>query len=447
MKLSVYFVSLTVLAASASASADETPLTLPAAIARALDRNADVGVAHARLAEAQASRFRVTTAFLPNIQAVGQYTRNSAEAKFDLTPLAQGIVSVVQPGVLIPAGTFPPSIIQKEDTIGGALTVDETIFALSPFLARNAASHQVEAQSLSLEATRREITYQIMQIFYNVAGMDRLIQVAERALSLADQRIGNAQMRQKQGAEGEVTVLRAQSERDKAEQDLSHARLARDQLMMALGSLLDLPTPATLTAPPELETPVGDPEEQESSALRGRPDLLARRQAMLAGDSSVSEAQWRWLPMVTANFTGRYTDTPGFIGKNWLWSATANLVIPLFDRGVRYADADERRATTQRLSQEVDKSERDLRAGLSQTRAEIAVDRHTLDVALSQAKKAKRTAEIVGKAQAAGGATSLEVAEADTNLRIAEATVERERINLNLAILRLRHLTGNVRPE
>ncbi len=447
MKLSIFLLSLTTLSLTASVYADEAPLTLAAAIERALDRNADVGVAAARLTEAKAGRAKVTTAFLPNVQAVGQYTRNSVEAKFDLTPLAQGIVSIAQPGVVIPAGLFPPSVIQKQDTIGGVLTVDETVFALSPILARGAASHQVEAQSLSLEATRREIVYQIMQIFYNVAGMDRLIQVAQRALGLADQRIANATQRRQQGAEGEVTVLRAQSERDKAEQDLAHALLARDQLLMALGSLLDLPTPATLTAPPELEVPEGDAEAQETSALRGRPDLLARRQAMAAGDSLLAEAQWRWFPMLTANFTGRYTDTPGFIGKNWLWSATANLVIPLFDRGLRYAEADERQATSRRLQQEVDKSERDLRAGLAQTRAEIVVDRHTLDVAIGQASKARRTAEIVGKAQAAGAATSLEVAEADTNLRMAEATVERERINLNLAVLRLRHLTGNVRSN
>ncbi len=447
MKFLALLISLTVALLAAPAFADESPLTLNAAIERALDRNADVAVAEARLNEAKAQRARATTAFLPNIQAVGQYTRNSTEAKFDMTPLAQGIVSLAKPGFVVPAGTFPASTIQKEDTIAGVLTVDETLFSLSPILARSAAGHQVEAQSLSFEATRREIVYQVMQIFYNVAGMDRLIQVAERAVALADQRITIATQRKKQGADGEVTVLRAQSERDKAEQDVSRAKLARDQLLMALGSLLDLPTPATLTAPPELEQTEADPEAQETAALRGRPDLLARRQALAASDTILSEAQWRWLPMLTANFTGRYTDTPGFVGKNWLWSATANVVIPIFDRGVRYADAAERRAATRRLEQDVEKSERDLRAALAQTRAEIAVDRHTLEVALSQAAKARRTAEIVAKAQMAGAATSLEVAEADTNLRLVEAAVERERINLNLAVLRLRHLTGNVRPN
>ncbi len=447
MKVSICLMFLTLLGSTTAAWADDGPLTLAGAIERALDRNADVGVAQARLGEAKASRAKATTAFLPNVVAAGQYTRNSVEATFDLTPLAQGIVSIAKPGITIPAGTFPPSVIQKEDTIGGAFTVDETIFALSPILARNAASHQVDAQALTLEATRREIIYQIMQIFYNVAGMDRLIQVAQRALALADQRIANATERQKQGADGEVTVLRAQSERDKAEQDLARALLARDQLLMALGSLLDLPTPATLTAPPELEVPAGDADALEFEALRGRPDLLARRQAVAAGDAMLAEANWRWVPMLTANFTGRYTDTPGFIGKNWLWAATANLVIPLFDRGLRYAESDERNATSRRLQREVDKSERDLRSALAQTRAEIAVDRHTLEVAIGQAKKTKRTADIVARAQLAGAATSLEVAEADTNLRVAEASVERERINLNLAVLRLRHLTGNVRSE
>ena len=427
------------------ALADE-PLTLQDAIDRALDRNADIGVAQGRLAEAQAMRAKVTTAFLPNIQAVGQYTRNSVEAKFDTGALIQGVANAIIPGTVIPADKLPaPSIIQKQDTIAGVLTVDETVFALSPILARSATSHQVQAQTLGLEATRREIVYQISQVFYNVAGMDRLIQVAERAVALAEQRTENAERRKKLGADGELNVLRAQSERDKAEQDLSAAKLARDQLLAALGALIDLPTPATVTAPPELDIPEGD--ASDSGAAQQRPDVQAKREAVAASDASLAEAQWRWVPMITANFTGRYTDTAGFLGQNWLWSATANLVIPLFDRGLRYAEADERRATSKRLHDELDKAERDLQVGLSQTRAEIATDRHTLTVALSQAQKAKRTADIVARSFAAGASTSLEVAEADTNLRMAEAAVERERIHLNLAILRLRHLTGNVRSR
>jgi outer membrane protein TolC len=163
-----------------------------------------------------------------------------------------------------------------------------------------------------------------------------------------------------------------------------------------------------------------------------------------SADASVREAELRWMPMITLGANARYTDTAGFAGENWLWAATANLVVPIFDRGVRYADARERRATRSRLNLELDKAERDLDAGLAVAREDLDNAKASLALAQQQAQRAKRTAAVVAAALAAGGATSLEVAEADTNLRQSEANAAREQITLDLAILRLQHLAGAI---
>jgi outer membrane protein TolC len=442
------------LAAQATALAADAPvasepagpaLSLTAALDIAVHRNTDLGVAKARLAESRATRGRADTAFLPNIQAVGQYTHNSAEGKFDSGLLIKGVASALGLPPPPPSALPEPSVIQKQDTFGAVLTVDQTVFALSPVLLMRAADRNVEAQLASLEATRREIAYQVTQIYYSEAGVERLVQAAERAIALADQRTAIAQQRQAHGAEGEVTVLRAQSERDKAEQDLIRAQAARTQLLVALGTLLGQEPPASLGPPPPLEVPVGNEADLVDRAEHDRPDLNARRLAVQAAQSSLDEARFRWAPMVTLNGTGRYTDTPGFVGKNWLWSVSANLIVPIFDRGLRYAEAVERRETKTRLQLELTKAEVDARGNIRQANADIQTARRILEVAASQAKRAGRTAQIVANAQQAGAATSLEVAEADTNLRLSEVAVERERLNLDLTILKLRHLTGAVR--
>lgn len=421
-------------------------LTLADAIDRAQKRNTDLAVAVARVQEAHATRNRANSAFLPLVQAVASYTHNSVEAKLDSSAQTIGLAKAL--GITLPPTTQfpPPSIIQRSDTFGASLTVDQTIFSLAPVLLNRAADRNVEAQAATVEATKREITYQVMQIYYNEAGVERLVQAAERAIALADQRIAMAQQRRAHGAEGEVTVLRAQAERDKSEQDLVRSQQARQQLLVALGTLLGDEPPARLGPPPEIEVPVGDEAGLVEQAVHERPDMDARRLAVLAVKAQVQEAEWRWMPMLTVNGTGRYTDTPGFIGKNWLWSASANLIVPIFDRGLRYADAAERRQTKVRLQLELDKAERDLRGNIRQAKVDIAAARRMLAVATSQSQKAKRTAEIVANAQAAGAATSFEVAEADTTLRLSEVGVERERLNLDLTILKLRHLTGGVRP-
>jgi outer membrane protein TolC len=429
--------------ATATQAPVEPGLSLADATARALQRNMDIDVARARLGEAEATHAKTTTAFLPNIQAIGSYTHNSHEAKIDSSAQINAIKQALLPGSEpIPSS---PSIIQRENTVTGALTIDETVFALAPVLQRRSAARAVDAQTASLEATRREIVYQVTQIFYNAVGVERLITTAERAIALADQRIGVAKHRYALGADGEVTMLRAETERNRAEQDLARAQLARGQLLVALGTLLGDPPPESLLPPPPLQVPAGDAAGWIESGIRDRPELRARRLALDAADISVSEAEWRWLPMVTVQGVGRYTDTPGFVGKNWLYAATANLVVPIFDRGVRYAEASERRHTRSRQRLELEKAEVDLRAGVRQAVLEIDTARRTLAVAQAQSVKARRTADIIGNAYKAGGTTSLEVSEADTNLRVSESTVERERIGLDLAILKVRHLSGAVR--
>ncbi len=427
-----------------AAHAEAPAMTLEQAVQRALERSGDLDVARARLTEAKASRSKVTTAFLPNIQAVGSYTHNSVEAKMDLGAMIGGIGKLL--GATIPASQLPgPSIIQKQDTVGGVLSLDQTLFALAPVLMANAADKAVEAQQAGLEATRREIVYQVSQIFYNNAGVLRLIETAQRAIALADKRVENAQQRKAGGADAEVSVLRAESERDRAKGDLLRAEAVRRQLLVVLGALIGEAAPASLAVPQTLELPLGTAENHRESAHRDRPELDARRLSLRAVDAQVDEARWRWLPMVNLQANARYTDTPGFIGKNWLWAATFNLIVPVFDRGVRYAEAHERTATRIRMQRELTKAERDLDAALEQAEQDVGTAQQSLALAEQQAVRAKRTAEIVATSLANGAATSLEQAEADTNLRMSEASVVRERLGLDLAILKVRHLTGAVR--
>ncbi len=438
--LATVSVALVALPAQAAAPA----LTLEQAVERALQNSSDLAVASARLEEARAARAKVTTAYLPNVQAVGSYTHNSVEAKMDLGKMIGGIGQMV--GVTIPPDKLPaPSIIQKQDTIGGVLSLDQTLFALAPILLAGAADKAVEAQQAGQEAARRELVYQVNQIFYNHAGVLRLIDSAQRAIVLADQRVAVAQNRRAGGSEADVAVLRAESERDRARGDLLRAEAARRQLLVMLGALLGEAPPTDLQVPPSLTLPTGSADEHRASAHHERPDLQARRLSLQAAEAQVREAQLRWLPMLNLQANGRYTDTPGFVGKNWLWAATVNLVVPVFDRGVRYADARERNASRIRMQREFDKAERDLNAALDQAELDLATAQQSLSLAEQQQTRAKRTAEIVANALANGASTSLEQAEADTNLRVSEANVERERLALDLTILKVRHLTGAVR--
>jgi hydrophobe/amphiphile efflux-1 (HAE1) family protein len=408
-------------------------LTLEEATRRALAHNADLAVAKARLGEAEAARSRVSTAWLPDAKAIGTFTHNSTEAVLDFSTL---LTKMGLPAALAPA----PTVIQKQDTVSAVFNVDQTLFALSPILMARASDAGIEAQKAALAAAQREIRFRVAEIFQQSQALDRMVNAAGRALALSDERIRIAQLRRKEGTESELPLLRAQAERARAEQDLVRARLARRQLVEILGILMGGPAPDDLAPVAAVARPQGGVHEWTAQARKNRPDLAARRQALLAAEALLAEAEWRWMPILTANGLLRYSDTAGFTGENWVWSTSANLVIPLFDRGSRYAEARERRQTLVRLEAELQKAENELAAQVRQAALEVESAGETLRVVQSQAEVARRSAVIVQKSLDAGAVTPLEVAEADTQLRLAELQEERETLNLQLAVLKLNNL-------
>ncbi len=423
-------------------------LKLEDAIAQALERNGDLEVAKAKLDEAGATRQKVLTAWLPDIKAVGTYAHNSAEQKFDIGAMASGMAGAFGLPPLSSAQTAmlgPPILLQRMDTVSAVVNLDQTIFAISPILAADAMDKGLEAQRTGLEAAKREIVYQLTNVWLNFQGLDRLIAAAERAVDLADRRIAIAKVRKGQGTEAELPSLRAKVERNRAEQDLLHARQAQAQLLQIASILTHAPAPERLAPVGEVAPIPGKLSDWIDAARAQRPDLLARRQAVAAANAMTREAELRWVPMLAGSAYVRASDTKAFAPDYVIWQASLNLVLPLFDRGLRYADAKERRASAARLQQELDKADADLENQVRQAALDADAAADALRLATEQTVIARRGADITGKAYVAGAVTSLELAEADTNQRLAEENEERERIGLAMAQLKLRHLTGAVR--
>ena len=428
-------------AADASPAAAEASvgLRLEDAIAQALERNGDLEVTKARLVEAAAQRQKVLTAWMPDIKAVGTYAHNSTEQKFDMNQF----VGALNLPIAVPY--MAPTIIQRMDTVSAVLNVDQTIFALSPILMADALDKGLDAQRTGLEAAKREIAYQLTNVWLNFQGLDRLIGAAARAVELADRRLEIAKVRKGQGTEAELPSLRAQVERNRAEQDLLHAKQAQRQLLEIVSILTHAPTPERLAPAAEVGRLPGKLSDWVEQARAQRPDLQARRQAVSAGQALTREAELRWLPVLAASAYVRASDTKAFAPDYVIWQASLNLVVPLFDRGLRYVEAKERRAATARLQQELEKADAELENQVRQAALDAEMADESLRLATAQAAIARRGADITGKAYVAGAVTSLELAEADTNQRLAEENEARERIGFAMAQLKLRHLTGQVR--
>ena len=429
---------------STGEGAGTSGLALDDAIAAAQRANPDLAVARARLTEARSHQQRLRTAWLPDVKAIGQYTYNSVEASFDFGSVAKGLGASF--GLTLTeaqlANLPPPTVIQAHHQAAAVVQVDQTVFAMAPLVMADALRLGLQAQQVGLQAAQREIAFRVREIYYSHAGLQRLAEAARRALALADQRLTTLRTRRKVGSDGDLPALRAEIERARAEQDLLRASLAMEQLREIVGILTGGPAPDALGPVPPVTELQGQVPEWQQQGVASRPELAALRKGLDAQRMQIREAELRWLPIVTASGTWRWSNVQGFAGQNDLWMASLNLVVPVFDRGVWRAEANERRAALARMEAELRKAEHDVRVAIRQAALEVRNAREVVRIASLQTEVARKSAAIAGRTLALGVATSLEVAEADTGLRLAEASLERERLGLELAMLRLRHLVG-----
>lgn len=434
------------------ASAGET-LTLDAALAEAERASPDLAAARARLEQARANVARVRAGYLPQLKAAGSYTRNSEEAELQLpveftvremgTPTSgEGLPGAPTTYAVVPTRVVE-STIQARDQLGAQLELTQAILAPPLWYAMEAAGASARAVTATTEAARRELRFGVAQAYYAAAAAQQLVAIQERQLAVARAHERDAELQTSAGVQPRMTLLRASIESGRAEQDLVRAQNAREGANSALAALLGRgdATDFALEQPPAPALPA-DVSTLEDEAVRRRPEILAAGAASDAAAASRRAATARYLPSVGAFGQARWSNVAGFTGKEETWAAGAALSWSVFDGGAREA---ERREAGARVA------EADATRVSATNRARDEVRRARVDLASARANRAKAEHQVtlarenqrlVEVAFRAGQSTSLEATDANAALTTAELAAVNERLNADLAALRLLRAAG-----
>lgn len=437
-------------------------MTLEQALADAETNNNDLKVAQARLQQAQQLSARVWANYLPTITVGAAYTRNSAEA---VIPFA---TSYVVRNVGAPTGapfdpTQPPSetnlpggqttflafpdretaqeiTIQPFNQWGAQAQFNQAILAPALFPAIRAAYLGEQVAALNIENARREVLFGVAQLYFGVAGLKQAVAVQERLLEINRAHEKDARIRYDAGALPRVALLRAEIDRARSEQDLKRAQNALAGMKLSLGTLLDRAGPFDVTAPQAPAIPADVTPLRE--AVSQRPDLKAA-QAQVALTQSQRLASWlRYAPSLGANGVYRYSNVGGFTGENASWAVSLGLNWTLLDGGLREAEV--REAGAKVAEARAAQRSAELKASEEFSRALLELDsaRANKVKAEEQLNLARESRKLVGVNYEAGGATYLEVTDANSALLNAEVGAVSEALNESLAALRLLKAAG-----
>ena len=320
-----------------------------------------------------------------------------------------------------------------------------------------------DAAELTVNTTRAQLLFDVTQAYYDAALSDRLVQIAEAALTQADATLQQVQASFTAGAQPEFELLRARVTRDNQRPTLIRQRAARELALLRLKQLLELPVDAQLQLADRLADVLLPPPAPFSQALAkvsaiaevqqarvAAPDLpnltdrTAIREAAVAvrlREASLEATRAERRPSLSLNSIYSQVAYPsGFFPTGDFrtnWTVGAAMQLPLLTGGrlqaeqrIAQADLDQSRA---QLEQVEELAALDTRSAW----AELVAAQAAWQASSGTIEQAARAYEIANVRFTAGVSTQLELTDARLLLQQSEANRAQAARDLQVARARL----------
>ncbi len=290
-----------ILLAAWPAAADDTALSLDAAVTSALAENPAVRAASAQ-AEAAAARARQARGHrLPSIDLQEMYDRTDSPAESFAFKLNQERFDMMQ---FFQSNPNEPDPL---DTWMTRLEVTQPVYTGGKLSARiSQAGAMADAARLHLDRARQQVAFDTVTAFINLSKAREFLGLMKSSRETTRRHVELAKQYAEQGMIVEAEVLKAEvylAQMDEmVEKASSQAALAEAALDFQMG--MDQSTHHELAPLPPPLPVTGDLDSWISAAVEQRRDLLAGRKKLEAGRLEEQVAKAAFLPEVAA--IGRY---------------------------------------------------------------------------------------------------------------------------------------------
>ena len=282
VKSIVIVLALAGVAPAAAQVPDSLPLTLEAAIGRALEVGDEVLLARAQIELAEAQVTTARAAGLPQLRLSSTYNHVFENAR------ANAVGQIFnQPNTYNTNANLSQSIFQ-----GGRI-----------FAGARAASRLRSAARLTAQEARNQATYNVQQAYLQALFAEQLTDIQQANLQLADAQLRQVVQFEASGRAARYDVLRARVQRANIEPQAIQARSDLDIALLELKRLTNVPaaTPVKLTTrltPENVEATVVGMLDQQTS-IDTRPSVQAAEFVARARHDAIRVARADLLPSIT----------------------------------------------------------------------------------------------------------------------------------------------------
>ena len=311
------------------------------------------------------------------------------------------------------------------------------------------AKFELTSAHLSQDQSIQNVILQVEQAYYQVLGLQAVLDANRLSLKDAETNLAAAQDRKASGLATLGDVFKAEAALAGAklalQQTEGQLESARGQLATAIGARPD--TALSLVAWEAEILPVIPSQSIESllaSARDARPELLASKARENAAAANVGITRGQGLPTLNFNANAGRT-TVIDVGDSSQYSALLSLNVPLFSgfgerAALRQAEAqlETARATSEDLRSQVELQ-------VWQAYQNLRTAAVTVDTSAAQLKSAQQAADVSSARYKSGLDTILDTLSTQTTLANARVQQVQARLNLVAARAALGHAVGGLR--
>jgi outer membrane protein TolC len=320
------------------------------------------------------------------------------------------------------------------------LTVPLVVPSAYPALA--GARESGRASEANYEVAETAILAEVVESFFVAAGLDELMAARRDAIAVAERTQRDAEKRVAAGIVNAIEVTRAQLALVRAGQELRETENQRGQAYRALATLIQIPRPFVVAAPPSDRGPLPEIDELLPQAWAARPEHASYIHGERAAELQASAAAWRWAPTVSGFGSLRGFNYTGFAGDHYNWALGVQLDWTLYDGGQRDVQRARARVSARENRLRLDQWRDTLADELRNRLSTLEVKRSAVEVARTSVELARRTLELARAQHEVGTIGQLDLLQAQDGLVAAEVALTRARFDSALAELQLRRASG-----
>ena len=342
---------------------------------------------------------------------------------------------------------FDGSTVTPQSQINGSLTIQMPIVAAAEWARRTQARDNRNIADLSAAETRRQIALSAADAYLSILTWRRVVEGNVEAVTTARAHFDLATELEQGGTGSRLNALRAQQQVSAFQRNLEASSLAAYLAREALGVLIVADGPVDAIDEPAFALPAdaaaiaSQTGDLRPILLQSRPDLRLFSGQQQAAARVLNDSSKEWWPSLDALFIPQSVRPAQFFSSADGWRFLLQANFPIWDSGTRAGARTQRQAALTiaqtNLTDALNQASSEVRAA----RESVASGERALGSARAAADQAQQVVDIVNVSFRAGGATNIEVIDAersardaDTAVAIAENILRRARLDLLLAL-------------